>query len=319
MAVSLTKIAGRHTIKAGYYLNHSYKAQNTGAGGIANLSFQGTVNFGNDTNNALDTGFGYANAALGVFTQYTQESKFVEGSMLYNQTEFFVQDNWKVNNRLTLDYGMRFVHQQPQYDQFQQMSNFFPDKWKASDAPVLYVAGCSNGATTCSGNIRNAMDPRTGKILTAVGAANTQAAIGTPIPGTGNPLNGIIQAGNGIAKTNYTWPKLVVAPRFGFAYDVTGKSNWVMRGGGGLFYDRPDGNTVFSIPGNPPIATTKDLRNGQLATLGQGALSPHPVPALVTFQYNAKVPTSLQWNVGIQKSLPWGWSRGCVVRGQPRL
>ena len=161
-----------------------------------------------------------------------------------------------MNNRLTLDYGMRFVHQQPQYDQFQQMSNFFPEQWKASDAPVLYVAGCSNGATTCSGNIRNAMDPRTGQILTAVGAANTQAAIGTPIPGTGNTLNGIMQAGNGIVKTNYKWPKLVLAPRFGFAYDLTGNSNWVLRGGGGLFYDRPDGNTVFSIPGNPPIATS---------------------------------------------------------------
>jgi hypothetical protein len=149
------------------------------------------------------------------------------------------------------------------------------------------------------------MDPRTGKILTAVGAANTQAAIGTPIPGTGNPLNGIIQAGNGIAKTNYLWPALVAAPRFGFAYDVTGKSNWVIRGGGGLFYDRPDGNTVFSTPSNPPIATTKDLRNGLLTTLGQG-LSPSPVPGMSTFQYDAKIPTSLQWQIGIQKSLPWG-------------
>jgi hypothetical protein len=29
------------------------------------------------------------------------------------------------------------------------------------------------------------------------------------------------------------------------------------------------------------------------------------VPALVTFQYNAQVPTSLQWNIGVQKSLPF--------------
>ena len=115
----------------------------------------------------LDTGYGYANAATGVFTQYLQASKFVEGSMIYNNTEFYVQDNWKVNNRLTLDYGLRFTHQQPQHDQYQQMSNFFPDQWSASQAPVLYVAGCSNGAATCSGNSRNAMDPRTGQILTA--------------------------------------------------------------------------------------------------------------------------------------------------------
>lgn len=304
-ATSLTKVAGRHTIKGGYYLNHSYKAQNVGAGGIANLTFQGYVNFGDDANNTLDSGFGYANAALGVFTQYLQASKFIEGNLIYNQHEFFIQDNWKVTNRLTLDYGMRFVNQQPQYDQYQQMSNFFVDQWKSADAPVLYVAGCNNGATVCSGNARNAMDPRNGRILTATGAANTQAAIGTPIPGSGNLLNGIRKAGDGIAKTNYEWPKVVFGPRFGFAYDVTGKSDFVIRGGFGMFYDRPDGNTTFSTPGNPPTATAQDLRNGQLATLGQG-LSPSPVPTLITFQYKAKVPASWQWQAGFQKSMPWG-------------
>ena len=120
---------GTHTSKAGFYNNHSFKAQNTGAGGVANLGFQGYVNFGNDTNNALDTGFGFANAATGVFTQYLQQSKLIEGSMIYNNTEFYLQDNWKVNGRLTLDYGLRFTRQQPQYDQFLQMSNFFADQW----------------------------------------------------------------------------------------------------------------------------------------------------------------------------------------------
>src|SRR5438093_3006606 len=164
---------GHHTFKAGGYNNHSFKAQNTGAGGIANLTFQGFVNFGNDTNNALDSGFGYSNAALGVFTQYLQASKFIEGQMIYNNTEFYIQDNWKASDRLTMDYGVRFTRQQPQYDRFQQMSNFFPDKWSAAQAPLLYIAGCSNEAASCGGNTRNAMDPRTGQILTAPGAANT--------------------------------------------------------------------------------------------------------------------------------------------------
>jgi hypothetical protein len=315
-AVSLTKVMGSHTFKAGFYNNHSYKAQNVGAGGsdAANLSFQGYVNFGNSSTNALDSGFGYANAALGIFTQYLQASKFIEGSLIYNQREAYIQDNWKVTPRLTVDYGLRFVNQQPQHDQYQQMSNFFTDKWTKSAAPVFYVAGCSNGAVVCSGNTRNAMDPRTGKILTAAGAANTQAAIGTPIPGTGNSLNGIIQAGNGIAKTNYVWPSLVVAPRFGFAYDVKGNQEWVIRGGGGLFFDRPDGNTVFSTPGNPPIATSGNLLNGQLQTLGTG-LSPAAVPTLMVFQYDAKIPSQWQWQLGLQKSLPFAMAADITYVG----
>ena len=305
VAISLTKVAGRHTIKTGFYNNHSFKAQNVGAGGIANLTFQGYVNFGNDVNNALDTGFGYANAALGVYTQYLQASKFVEGSMIYNNTEWYIQDNWKVNSRLTLDYGLRLTRQQPQYDQFQQMSNFFPDQWQAANAPYLYVPGCI-GASPCSGNKLNAMDPRTGRILTVPGIPNTQAAIGTPIPNSGNPLNGIIQAGDGIAKTGYTWPNIVFGPRFGAAYDISGDQSLVFRGGVGVFYDRPDGNTVFSIPGNPPIATSTDLRYNYLQSVGQsGGLAFGPVPAMVIFQYDAKVPASVQWQAGFQKTLPW--------------
>jgi hypothetical protein len=313
VAISVTKIAGRHTFKGGFYNNHSYKAQNVDAGG--GLRFQPAVDFGQDTNNPLDAQFGYANALTGVFRQYTQAEKFIEGSMIYNNTEFYVQDNWKVNSRLTMDYGVRFTRQQPQHDQFQQMSNFFPEQWNRASAPTLYVAGCSNGAVTCSGNNRNAMDPRNGQIVLPFGGAtNTQILIGTPIPNSGNPLNGIRQAGDGIAKTGYTWPKLVVGPRFGAAYDLTGNQSVILRGGFGLFYDRPDGNTVFSIPGNPPIASSGDLRNSTLASL-TGGIRPGPVPQMVTFQYDAKVPASWQWQAEVQIAMPWASSLSLAYVG----
>ena len=78
------------------------------------------------------------------------------------------------------------------------------------------------------------MDPRNGQILTVPGTPNTQAAIGTPIPGSGDPLMGIKRAGEGIVRTNYKWPWLALGPRFGFAYDVTGNQDWVLRGGFGV-------------------------------------------------------------------------------------
>src|SRR5690606_26053607 len=148
----------------------------------ANLSPFGYINFGNDTNNPLDSGLGWSNAALGIFSQYLQQERFVEGSMVYDNTEFYVQDNWKMTNRLTLDYGLRFTRQQPQHDQSGQMSHFSPGLWSAPAAPVLYVAGCSNGSVTCSGDDRNAMNPITGEVLTAP-VGNSQAAIGTIVPG----------------------------------------------------------------------------------------------------------------------------------------
>jgi hypothetical protein len=304
-AVSVTKVAGHHTMKAGFYNNHSFKAQNTGAGGAG--SFQGNVNFGEDSNNPLDTGFGYANAITGVFTRYQQASQLIEGNMLYNNTEFYLQDNWKMTSRLTLDYGMRFTHQEPQYDQFGQMSGFFPDQWNAATAPVLYVPACAGGVNPCAANQRNAMNPLTGEILTIPNAANSSAFIGTVVPNSGDRLDGIRAAGDGIAKTGYVWPSMVFGPRFGAAYDLSGDQRFVVRGGLGLFYDRPDGNTVFSIPSNPPFADGQDLRNGNLQNLSN-SVSTIGTPDMITFQYDSDIPSSVQWNAGVQMVLPWSSS-----------
>ena len=115
-------------------------------------------------NNPLDSQFPFSNAALGIFQSFQQASKFIEGTWIYNNAEFFIQDNWKVTNRLTLDYGLRFVHQQPQYDTTGQSGNFLPEAWTLGAAPRLYVPGCANGVYPCTGNNRQAMDPVTGLV-----------------------------------------------------------------------------------------------------------------------------------------------------------
>ncbi len=111
------------------------------------------------------------------------------------------------------------------------------------------------------------MDPRNGQILTAPGASNTQAAIGTPIPGTGNPLNGIKQAGDGIAKTGYTWPNIVVGPRFGVGVRHLGQpEHRAPRRRRNLL--RPSGRQHGVLdPGQSADRDLEDLRNGTLQTL----------------------------------------------------
>jgi hypothetical protein len=296
VAVSLTKVWGRHTLKTGYYNHYSFKAQNRGTGGL-NFGGPGAMNFGQNTSNPIDSSFGFSNAALGIINSYTQMSRFMEGSFIYNNREAYIQDNWKVNSRLTLDYGMRFVHQQPQYDELGQSANFLPEEWSPSQTPTLYVAGCANGVYPCSGTNRQAMNPITGQFLGPLSALS----IGQLVPNTGNLTNGIFLAGQGIVETSYKWPTLALAPRFGFAYDISGDQKLILRGATGLFFDRPDGNSIYGLVANPPNSSAVTINFGQLQNLTTivGA------PALTVYEYDSKLPSSIQWSTGMQMALPW--------------
>jgi hypothetical protein len=294
-SVSLTKVKSIHTIKGGFYLQKSNKQQQTGA-------WRPTYNFGNSTTNPLDTGFGFANAAVGSYTQVSQASRYVEGDWLYYQAEGYLQDNWKVNNRLTLDYGVRLVHQQPQYDRHLQSGNFLPGKWSSASAPQLYTATCANGTFPCTGTNRQAFNPVTGKAM----GPNTTVLIGTIVQGTGDSLNGIGVPGKDIVATSYKWPMLVAAPRAGAAYDLLGDQSLVLRGGFGLFFDRPSGNTVFGSAANPPSVQNVAISNGRLqdGLSGTGPLATIAAPALTVTDYDGPIQSSVQWNVGMQTLLP---------------
>lgn len=299
VVLSLTRVMGSHTAKAGFYVNHSFKAQNLNS----NLDFQGLLNFGNDSSNPVDTGFPFANAAVGVFSSYGQQSSFIEGAFVYDNVEWYLQDTWRAKNRLTLDYGVRFVHQTPQHDRFGQSANFFPERWQASKAPRLYQPACA-GVSPCSGDARQARDPVTGRLI----GPGTSGLIGQAVPGTGDPANGMVLAGDGIADTGYTWPALGVAPRVGAAYDLRGDKTTIVRGAAGLFFDRPDGNTVFSTVANPPVAFGSSQQWGFLTDLASGQNAFAPVPTVRVYHYDSKLPSDVQWSLGVQRALPWSSS-----------
>jgi hypothetical protein len=301
--LSLTKVMGGHTAKAGFYLDHSYKPQTAGVG--ATGSYRGTVSFANDPNNPLDSGFGFANAALGVFTSYQQANRFLEGDYVYNNVEWYVQDNWKTSKKLTLDYGLRFVHQSPQYDTHGFSSQFFEQNWDASKAPVLFRPVCAPGTIApCNGQNVRAQNPLTGEIL----GPGSSSIVGQLVPGSGNLTNGVYPAGvSPNVKENYTWPSLLVAPRAGFAYDLTGAQRVVLRGGAGLFFDRPDGNSMFGQITNPPAQSSVTVNNGTLQGLSSGLQVSAP-PGMTIFQFDAGMPSSINWNAGAQFALRWSSS-----------
>ena len=311
LSVNLTKVKGRHTLKAGMYYTHAYKGEPDGAGSSASL---GTISFQQDAvgTNPCDTSFGFANAAMGCFSSFQQASKFVEVAYIYYNLEGYLQDNWKVNDKLTLDYGVRLVRVGPAYDRFAQATNFLPEEWASAQAPVMYVPGCVNNANPCSGSNRQAKNPITGQLQ----GPNSSVNIGALVPGSGNLTNGLFHQNEGpIGKTPYTYPAMGLAPRFGAAYDVTGAQKIVVRGGGGLFFERPS-ITAFETGSNPPTSSTVTVRYGQLQSLGSAGLTTNGVPALDSVVYESKPPKSFQWNGGVQLALPWAISLDVEYVGQ---
>jgi hypothetical protein len=252
----------------------------------------GVINFNDNPSNPFDTTYAAANAATGVFNTYTQANAYSNGEYRYWNIEWFAQDNWKVNDRLTLDYGLRFYWVQPQHDEAGLTSNFVPELFQQNQAVRLYRPGLSGGT-------RVAVDPVTGETIAA-------ANIGRIVPNSGSLTNGIGQSGDaGIPDRLIEDNGILFAPRFGLTYDITGNQSFIFRAGGGIFYDRYEGNISFALISNPPTTFTPSINFGRLQDLDPATarLAPSDINAQ---QVSGKVPSTYNFNMGFQKKLPGG-------------
>ncbi len=298
---NLTKVWGRHTSKVGLYAQKSLKDQ---SGFGAN---NGIINFADASANPFDTSYAAANAATGVFQTFSQASVYPIGEYRYWNVEWYVQDNWKVNDRLTLDYGMRFYWVQPQHDEAGLTSNFAPELFNQSDAVRLYRPAIVNGT-------RVAQDPVTGQTLPA-------ALIGRIVRNSGSLTNGIGQGGqNGVPDRLIEDNGVLFAPRFGLTYDITGNQSFIFRLGGGVFYDRYEGNIAFDEIVNPPTTFQPTITWGRLQDVDPSTALLAP-SALNAMQLSGNIPTTYSFNMGFQKKLPGGiiWDMAYVGSVQNHL
>ncbi|MBN2371580.1 MAG: carboxypeptidase regulatory-like domain-containing protein [Vicinamibacteria bacterium] len=282
--INTTKVMKAHTVKTGVFLQRSMKDQSPFE------PFNGLISFQESVNNPYDTGHPYANAATGVYNAFRQTSMYQKPKYRYSNTEWYIQDNWKTSRKLTLDYGVRFYHMTPQWDASRSVSTFKADMYDPARAVRLISPGFDVGGG------RIGVDAVTGRTWPA-------GLIGRVVPDSGDRFNGSFEAGRGIDKTLSDGSKILISPRFGFAYDLKGNQGAILRGAFGLLYDRPQGNTVFSLAGNPPSAEDVTLDHGRFQDLATATPMPGPL-ASSPVQYDWKVPRIVGWNLGMQFKLP---------------
>ena len=209
------------------------------------------------------------------------------------ETGFYIQDDWKVNRKLTLNFGLRYEWSTPYNERYNriQFSNF-------------------------TGQTGYTLD------LSAGGVTSAQAAMagaGIAIPSS-EKLLGTTEFPTSSMRSVPTY-RNDLGPRFGFAYGINSKT--VVRGGAGIYFGMSPA-TNYQYPGtafseNATMFFTQDNFQHQYATLE------NPFPAgfagpqgtkygqYAVWGYSngndlgttaARDADIYQWNLGVQRELP---------------
>jgi len=281
-------VKGGHNLKFGVFYNRDDKAQ-TGTWGMeGNINFNGNSTMANDTNN------GIANLMLGNFSSYTNDSGAVFPYFRFWEFDFYAQDNWKVTKRLTIDYGLRFVHMIPTYTVVRggtvggegnwTLYSVDLSKYNKSNAPVINTSNST---------------------VNGYGPGFIEANPVTALQNIGmncDPCAGI--------DPGFSPAKSFPEPRLGVAYDLTGDGKTALRAGAAMFNERlRQNNFSFGAGGQFPNLYPGTVYNQNVAnfsTVGVGtATSPSQPPGMTIWPTNNTMPSIYSWYAGIQRELPY--------------
>ena len=290
---NITLVRGKHTVKLGFQLEigrDNYAQTNVASGAFAFCGAGLPCFTGNGFGDFL---LGYADNPSSVENHFFGQAvvpALVAGQQIYRG--FYVDDTFRITNKLTLNLGLRYELQGPWSERFNRQSQFDPNaqSWLANPtvtAGLLNVAG---------------------------------------LPG----LKGDVSLVGTGQRTNIPLPKDNVAPRLGFAYSWDQKT--VIRGGYGIFWIpnyvsfglNPnndfvnDATTSYTgtIDGTHPVNTINTPFLPVVVPPVGRTLGP-----LGTSQYATQVVQNFtiadrndhpagyvqQWNLNIQRNLPWNF------------
>ncbi len=200
---TLSKIFGTHSLKVGgdyRKIGLDFFAPGNGAGFF---DFDKDITSSNGGNSSTTDGNAFASYLLGLPSALSNRQSSITLSTPVNiATKYFggyVQDDWRVNAKLTLNYGLRLEHE--------------------------------TGMAEKNNNFTVGFD------RTATSALSTVTIPGDALAGVGSRTvtGGLMYAGvNGNPTTQGNPPKVKLSPRVGAAYSIDSKT--VLRGGYGIYY-----------------------------------------------------------------------------------
>jgi len=255
-----TVIKGSHTLKIGANYRNLY------GGNLQGSALSGNYNFGGLTANPQSpggTGSTMAQFLLGDVTSASID-RILGNSWHGVAWSFFLQDDYRVASRLTLNLGLRYDYQQKPYERNNGHINFDPS------------CRLPNGLQGCT----------------------------------------VFAGRDGQPRSFFDEDYNDFGPRFGFAYDVTGKGKTVVRGGYGVFYpsifwrDFLGDITLFSntstqyVTSTPGQAAFRFSQGFPFAPAESPGAAAGPAARLgqnVSLTESDKVtPLTQQWNFGVQ-------------------
>src|SRR5216684_2470377 len=284
-ADDITWQKGSHTFKAGVLVARNRKDQN------GRSRYNGQVAFNTTATNT--TGTGFADALLGNFQSYTEASDDPIGHFRFTDVEAYVYDSWKATRRFSLEFGLRYQHDGPTYTQANNIVSFDPSKFDQTQAVTLNASGSAID-TTKGGNRLN------GLVRAGDGVPSDQLS---RVPNGNSP--GVLAVPAGAPRGFYNVEHLF-APRFGFSYSPFKDDRTAIRGGIGLFYDKPEGNIIFSQLNIPPFIQSSTFQNGNLSNPSGGAAGAASLLGVSAIDPNLTLARTTNYSLGVQRKMPWG-------------
>ena len=306
-ADNVTITHGDHSLKFGVYYERLKNGEAPGGQWSGVFNFAGNDN--NFTNTLGNTGYAYANAMIGNFRNYQESSARPFTNLRLTQVQWYAADQWKINRRFTVNYGLRFGYHSP-FEQIDgQGSNFVPSLFDPSKAVALYEPFCASNANPkpvpCPANLRRALNPITGQTFALVGSnANL---IGAIVPNSGDPNNGLALGSDPNTPTGYRVTKAIdVEPRLGFAWDLTGDGNTVLRAHAGIYHaprvggGTTGGNLVNNQPANRTFTIDFGNINDLQNLIGTAITTPSNLNAV---EVDSHTPSIYNFSLGIQREI----------------